>query len=154
MFIHEMRETWMPIIIFLLWVWQSCSPLWDTRYWCFGFARKTFVYTIFPIINVHMQNETNLDTQNNIHSFRCGHYNHVLPIRIHDTDALGLQEKLFFPPFFLIIIVHLWNETNLDTHYNLHSFRNGHYNHDLLIGIHDIVTLDFKQKLFFPPFSI
>ena len=33
--------------------------------------------------------------------FVIGHYNHVLHIRIHDLDALDLQEKLFLPPFFL-----------------------------------------------------
>ena len=37
----------------------------------------------------------------NLHSFCYWHNNHVLPIRIHDIDALDLREKLFFPPFSL-----------------------------------------------------
>ena len=43
---------------------------------------------------------------------------------------------------------------NLDTHNNLHSFCYGHYNHVLLIGIHDIDALDLQEKLFFPSFSL
>ena len=33
--------------------------------------------------------------------FVNGDYNHVLHIGIHDTDALDLEEKLFFPLFSL-----------------------------------------------------
>ena len=40
---------------------QSCSPHWHTRYWCFGFARKAFISTIFLEINIHLWNETNTD---------------------------------------------------------------------------------------------
>ena len=63
-------------------------------------ARKAFLSTIFFIIKF-MENETNLDTSKNLHSFCCGHYNHVLYIGIHDIDSLDMPEKLFFPPFSL-----------------------------------------------------
>ena len=70
-FIHGMRQTWILIIIsiFLLWALQTCSPHWDTQYWCFGFARKASLPTIFLIIKVYLWNETNMDTHNNHHSF-------------------------------------------------------------------------------------
>ena len=68
----------------------------DTRYLFFGFARKAFLSTIFIVINAHLRNKTNLDTQNNLCSFCYWHYNHVLHNRIHDIDALDLLEKLFF----------------------------------------------------------
>ena len=68
---------------------------------------KSFHSIIFPIINVHPRNGTNLDTRYNTHSFHYGHYNHVLYIRIHDIDAFDLQEKLFFPPFSLqLMFIH------------------------------------------------
>ena len=50
--------------------------------------------------------------------------------------------------------VHLRNETNLDTRYNLYSFYYGHYNNVLHIGIHDIGALDLQEKPFFPPFAL
>ena len=88
-------------LFFSLWALQSCSPHWDTRSWCFRFARKGFLSTIFIIINVHPWNESNMDARNYLYSFHYGHYNHILPIVMHDINAFGLQEKLFFPPFSL-----------------------------------------------------
>ena len=115
-------------------------------------CKKSFFSINFLIIEVHPWNETNLDTSNNLYSCSYWHYNHVLHIRIHGIDALDLQDKLFFP--FRVINVDLWNETNLDTCNNLHSFCYWHYNHVLLIGIHDIDSLDLREKLFFESFSI
>ena len=68
MFIREMRQTWILIIISIIFVMalQSCSPCWDRRSWCFGFARKAFLSTIFITINGHPWNVTNLDTHNNL----------------------------------------------------------------------------------------
>ena len=83
------------------WGLKSCSPHWDTRYWCFGFARKAFIFTIFRIIKVHPWNESNLDTSNNLYSFYYRHYNSVLLIKIHYINALDWQEKVFFPSFSL-----------------------------------------------------
>ena len=54
-------------------------------------------------------------------------------------------KKSFFCTIFHIINVLPWNESDLDTYNNLHSFCYGHYNHALLIGIHDI---DLQEKLF------
>ena len=65
------------------------------------FARKAFLSLTFLINIVCPWNGTNLDTHNSLHSFCYWHYNHVLHIRMHNTDALDLQEKLFFPPFSL-----------------------------------------------------
>ena len=81
--------------LFLLFALQSCSPLRDTRYWCFGFARKAFPSTILLIINVHPWKVSNLDTLNNPHSFHYGHYNHILHFRMHSINALDLQKKKF-----------------------------------------------------------
>ena len=103
MFTSEIWQTLILIIISILFVMalKSCFPHWDTRYWCPGFARKAFLYTIFLIIKVDFWKKTNKDTQYNLHSFRNGHYNHVLHIRKHDIDALDLHKELSFPPFFL-----------------------------------------------------
>ena len=64
--------------------------------------KKPFFSTIFHIINVHLWNKTSLDTHYNIHYFCYRHYNNVLHVGIHDIDALDLQEKLSFPPFYII----------------------------------------------------
>ena len=136
----------------MLWGLQSCSPHWDTSYWCFGFERKSFLSTIFLIINVHPWNETNLDAHNNQCSFHFWHYNHILCTGMHDIDSLDLQEKAFRSTIFLIINVPPWNVTNLATQYNLHSFHYGYCNRVLHIGIHDIDALDFQEKLFFHHF--
>ena len=100
-FIHEMRQTWIPITISILLVIgiaimfsiMGCTIL---MLWIW---RKSFLSTIFPIIKVLPWNETNLDTHNNLQSFSYWHDNHVLLIGIYDTDALDLQEKLFFHHF-------------------------------------------------------
>ena len=39
---------------------------------------------------------------------------------------------------------------NLDACNNLDSFCYGHYNQVVLIGIHDIDSLDLEEKHFFP----
>ena len=101
MFIREMSQTWILVTIFilLLWALQSSSPYWDTRYWCFRFARKAFLSTIFPIINVHPWNQSNLDTHNNLHFFLLW----VLQsCSVHwDTRywCFGFVRKVFLPPF-------------------------------------------------------
>ena len=54
-----------------------------SRYIMFtGEMRQTWILTITPFCSLW-------------------HYNHVLSIGMHDIDALDLQKKLFFPPFFL-----------------------------------------------------
>ena len=132
---------------------QSCSAHRDTRFSYFGFARKAFLSTIFLVINVHPWNETNLDTQNNIHFFVIG------TLIMFSTLAFiiwcfGFARKAFLSNAFLVIQVYLWNEANLGAHNNLHSFCYWHYNHVCLIEIHDIYALDLQENLFFPPFSL
>ena len=102
-----MSQTWIlfnNLYSFCDWELQLCSPHWDTQYWCFGLAKKAFLFTIFLIINVQPWNGRNLDTYYNLHSFCYWHYNHVLHIGIHDMDALDLQEVLFFPPLSLKLV--------------------------------------------------
>ena len=52
-------QTWMHVIISIFFVVGNTIIFfpWDTRYWCFGFARKAFLSIIFLIINVHSWNE-------------------------------------------------------------------------------------------------
>ena len=133
---------------------QSCSPHCDTRYWCFGFAREAFLSKIFLKINGHPWNDTNLDTRNNLYSFS---FWVIQSSSLHwDTWywRFDLIRKAFLPTIILIIKVYLWNETNLDARNNLHSFWDGHYNHVLHIGIHDIDAFVWQEKLFIPPFSL
>ena len=102
-FIHEIRQTWMLIIISVLFVIGATIMFSSLGYTMLmlWICKKNFSFSIFLIIKAHPWNETNIDTRNNLHSICHGHYNHVLFIRIHDLDALDLQEKLFFPPFSL-----------------------------------------------------
>ena len=87
------------------WVLQPRSPYWDTRYWCFVFARITFLSTIFLIIIVHLWNETNLDTYNNLYSFL---YCALQSCSCHwDTQhwCFDLAKKSFLSTIFLIVKV-------------------------------------------------
>ena len=134
---------------------QSCPPYWDTRYWCFGFAKNVFLSTIFLIIKVHPWNEINMDTHNTLHSFYCWALQLYSPHWDTWYWCFDLAEKAFFSTIFFKIKVHMWSETNLDFHNNLHSFCDWHYNHSFHIMIHDIKALVWKKKLFFfPPFSL
>ena len=76
------------------------------------------------------------------------HYNHVLHIRIHDVDALDLQEKLFTPPFsllskFICEMCQTWILIIISI-----FFVFAHYNHVLHIGIYNVNALDLQEKIF------
>ena len=62
--------------------------------------------------------------------------------------SLSIWKKNFFSTIFLIIKIHPWNELNLDTRNNIHSFCYGHYNRVYVIGIHDIEAFGFARKAF------
>ena len=95
-----------------------------------------------------------MDTRNNLCSFFCMHYNHVLLVGIYDTDALVWQEKLFFPTFSLQLeFVHQLSATWILIIISI-IFVIEHYNHVFHIGMHDISTLDLQEKLFFPQFPL
>ena len=114
---------------------------------------KPFFSTIFLLIKVHSRKKTNLDTNNNLYSFCYWHENHVLHIRIHDIDALDLQEELSFHHFPHNQSSSI-NETNLDTHNNRYSFCYWHDNRVLFIETHDSDASDLLEKILFPPFSL
>ena len=65
---------------------------------------------------------------------------------------LWICKKSFLSTIFVIIKVHPWNEINLGTHNNLHSFCYWHGNHVLNIGLHDNEILDLQEKLSFHQF--
>ena len=103
-FICELRQTWILVIISILFSIRHYNHVHlfgihdiDALIW----QEMHFLSTIFLIIKVHPSNETKLDTCNNLHSFCYRHYNQVLLIKIPDIDALVQQEKVFFPSFFL-----------------------------------------------------
>ena len=106
----------------MLWALQSCYPHWDARHWCFGLTRKGFPSIIFLIIKVYPSNESNMDSYENLHSFCDG----ALQSCSSHWDAwywhFGFGKKAFLSAMFLIIKVYSWNESNLDSHSNLHSF--------------------------------
>ena len=83
--------------------------------------------------------------------FVIGHYNHVLFIGMHDIVALVWQEKAFLSTIFLRFKAIWSNKTNLDSYNNLYVFVIGHYNHVLLISIHEIGTLVWQE---IPSFSL
>ena len=85
----------------MLWALQSCSSHQDTRYWCFGFTGKAFLFIIFPIINVYSWNERNLSPFILLWALQsCSSY--------WDTRYLcfGFARKAFPLIIFLIINVH------------------------------------------------
>ena len=83
------------------------------------FARKAFLFTILLRLNVYLSNKTDVDSYNNLCSFKIKYYNHVHLIGIHDTNALVWQEKAFLFTILLRIKVYPSNETNLDSHNNI-----------------------------------
>ena len=101
MFFCGMSQTWLLIIISILFVIGTTimfSPLGYTMLMLW-ICKKSFLSTIFLVIKVHPWNEVNLHTHNNLHSFCYWLCNNVLHSKRHDTNALDLQEELFFPPF-------------------------------------------------------
>ena len=139
---------------FCYWALQSISSYWYTRYWCFGFARKAFLSIIFLVIKIHLWNQTNMDTCNNCYSF-C--YWALQSCSSHwDTRywCFGLAIKAFSPPFsvqskFICQMRQTWI---LKIIFIL--FVVGHYNHFILIVVHNIDALVWQEKLSFPPFSL
>ena len=105
MFTHEMGQTFILVIISILFVMGTAIMFLLLGYTILMLCicKKAFHSTIFLIMKVHPWNERNLDTYNELHSFCYWHYNHVPHIRIHDIDALDSWEKLFFPPFSLYL---------------------------------------------------
>ena len=47
-------DTYYNLHSFCYWALQSCSPYWDTGYWCFDLARKSFLSIIVLIIKVRL----------------------------------------------------------------------------------------------------
>ena len=88
-----------------------------------------------------------------ISSFFIRHYNHVPLIGIHDISALVWQEKLFSPPFFLLLmLVRQMTQTwILVIIFILFVIR--HYNHFFLLGTW-YWCFSLARKTFFPLFSI
>ena len=70
----------------------------DTQHWSSSFTRKT-ISSFFLSIKIHLSNGTNMASHNNLHSFRDWHCKHVPLSKIHDTDALELEDMPFFLPF-------------------------------------------------------
>ena len=111
MVIHEIRQTWMPVIIFIFlsWAWQSFSTHWDTRYCCFGLAKKAFLSLNFHIINIHSWNEINLDTRSNLHFIIMGTIIMFSSLG-YTILMLWMCKKSFSCIIVLIINVHSRNE--------------------------------------------
>ena len=157
-FIHEMRQTWILIIISIRFVigtaivfstlWYMVLMLWICKK---GFSSLHFPYN--QSSSVKWWIEANFDTRNNLRCFSYGHWNYVLLIGIDDTE-LWICNRSFPFHIFLIRKIHPCNEINLDTHNNLRYFCYWHYNYVRHIGIHIIDALDLQEKLFFPPFSL
>ena len=112
------------------------------------FGKKSFLSTIFLAIKVRPSNETDLDSCNKFHFFMIGHCIHVFLIKIHDINASVWKERLFFPPFSLEskFIYQLRQMTILVIISIL--FLNRHYNHVLVIRIHDIGALISQESFF------
>ena len=113
---------------FYVWALQSCSPPWDTRYWCFRFVGKAFHSTIFLIIENHLLNVPNLDSYNNLHSFCDCILHSCSPLWDIRYWCFGFARKAFYSTIFFIIKVHLWNVANLDSYNNLPSLCDWQYN--------------------------
>ena len=95
-FIQEMGQTWILIVITVLFVIGTTIVFSILGYMILmaWICKKSFLSTIFPIIKVHPWNETNLDTHHNLHSFCYWHCNHVLRNGIRDM-MLWIYKKSF-----------------------------------------------------------
>ena len=73
-FNREMRQTWLPKTIYILFVIGIAIMFSIMGYTILmlWICRKSFLSTIFLIIKVHSRKETNLDSHNNLHSFCYG----------------------------------------------------------------------------------
>ena len=114
-------------------------------------SMKSFLHTIFLIIKVHLWNEPNLDSHNNLCFFLWMATTLVFSILGWWYWCFRFARKACLSTIFLIIKVNPWNETNSDTHYNLHTFCYWHYNHALHISIHD---MDARKAFFSTTFLI
>ena len=85
-------------------------------------ATKSFVSINFLIINVHPWNKSNLDSYNNLHSFCDWAPQSSSPHWDTRCWCFDLAKESFLSIIFLIIKIHSWNETNMDTRNNLCSF--------------------------------
>ena len=120
----------------------------------FRICKKSFFPMIFFIIKVWPTNEPNMDSHNNMHSF------HVWALQscfaYWDTWYWWLYfgRKTFCSTIFLIVEVHLWYVSNLDTHNNIYSFCYWHDNHCSPHWDTQYGCFGFARKAFFPPFSL
>ena len=74
---------------------QMGTSHWDTQYCCFSFGKNAF--QSFVLLEFHGMN---FICTNNLVSFRETHDKWVVPIGIHDIDALVLRKKHFNPSFY------------------------------------------------------
>ena len=97
------EKIWIPITISVLFVIGIIIMFFSLGYTILmlWICKKSISFHHFPYNSCSFVEWENLDTRNNLHSFCYGHCNHVLLLRIHDIDALDLQEKLFIQPFYL-----------------------------------------------------
>ena len=92
-----MRQTWILIIIFILFVFGHYNLVLLIGYTklMLWFVGKAFLSTILFKIKVDLWNETNLYSHNNLYfSYDCA-LQLCPPYWVHDIDALDLQEKFF-----------------------------------------------------------
>ena len=98
MFTHEMRQTWIPIIISFVFLMGTTIMFFSLGYTILKLCicKKIFFSTIFPIIKFHSWNETNFYTHNSLHSFRYWNYNQVIHIGIHDYSTHNKKSRDYY----------------------------------------------------------
>ena len=98
-----MRQTLILIIIFILFVIGTTImfPLLGYTIVMLWICKKSFRSTIFPVINFHPGNKTNLDTHNSLYSFCYWHYNQVSTLGYMILMLWICKKIFFFPPFSL-----------------------------------------------------
>ena len=148
MFIRKMRQTWMLVIAFILYVIGTVIMFSTLGHmiWCFGFAIKVFLSTIFLATNVHPWMR-----QSWILIIISIHFVMGTTIMFSSLGYTILRlwtcNKSFPSTIFLLIKGHSWNEANLYTHNNHHYFCYWYYNHVLQFRMHDLDALDLQISL-------
>ena len=156
MFIYKIRQTSRLIVISILFVIGSTIMFYllGHKILVLWIRKNSFYSHHFPYSQSSCMRYDKPGTHSNLHSFHYGYYSNVLLVCLHDSDALDLQEKLFFPPFSLLLkLICEMRQPRMPIICSI-LFVMGHCNHVNLIRIHDIDAFLWQEKLFFLPFAL
>ena len=84
-------------------------------------CKKSFFFHCFPSNQSSSVNESNPDSYNNLYSFLWLGTT-IMFSTLEYMILIGFVRNAFLSTIFFIVKVHPWNESNFDSHSNLHFF--------------------------------